>query len=95
MKVLLALVCALVSAQAVPHNQVGVEKWQTWKVSHGKNYSHPVEEEFRMKIFMDNMAKIENHNDMANRGEISYFLGMNRFGDLVSNCRYNCNFYDV
>ena len=92
MKVLLALACALVSAQAVSFHQVAVGEWDTWKLFHGKNYSNMVEENFRMEIFMENLAKIEKHNTMANGGEIRYFLKMNHFGDLVSNSKNSYSF---
>jgi cathepsin L len=42
-----------------------------------------MEENFRMKIFMENKAKIARHNQKAHRGEKSYFLKMNHFGDQV------------
>jgi cathepsin L len=42
-----------------------------------------MEEKFRMKIFMENKAKIARHNQKAHKGEKSYFLKMNHFGDQV------------
>ena len=36
-----------------------------------------------MKIFMENKAKIAKHNQKAAKGEKSYFLKMNHFGDQV------------
>ena len=56
----------------------------TWKLFHGKNYSNHVEDKFRLKIFMENKAKIAKHNAAAHRGDKSYFLKMNNYGDLVS-----------
>lgn len=50
----------------------------------GKNYTNPTEEKFRLKIYMENKAKIAKHNQKASRGEKSYFLKMNHFGDQVS-----------
>lgn len=41
------------------------------------------EEGFRMKIWMENRAKIERHNRRAVQGMKSYHLAMNQFGDLL------------
>merc|ERR1711976_611696 len=71
-----------------------VEEWETWKMQHGKvyarNYGDPVgkngysqEESFRMKIWMENKAKIEKHNRHFYKGVHSYSLAMNEFGDLL------------
>jgi len=40
-------------------------------------------EHFRMKIWMENKAKIEKHNRLAHKGHKSYHLAMNQFGDLL------------
>ena len=37
----------------------------------------------RMKIWMENKAKIEKHNRLAHKGHKSYHLAMNQFGDLL------------
>merc|ERR1712228_139549 len=40
-------------------------------------------EHFRMKIWMENKAKIEKHNRLAHKGHKSYHMAMNQFGDLL------------
>merc|ERR1711990_1217317 len=75
-----------------------VEEWETWKVEHGKTYGgHGLlgsagnsvgggfsqTEHFRMKIWMENKAKIEKHNRLAHKGHKSYHMAMNQFGDLL------------
>jgi len=45
--------------------------------------SYGQEENFRMKIWMENKAKIERHNRRAVQGLKSYHLAMNQFGDLL------------
>ena len=50
----------------------------------GKNYSSPETEKYRMKIYMDNKARIAKHNHQAHQGRHSYFLKMNHYGDMVS-----------
>ena len=53
------------------------------KVAHGKSYEGPMEEKFRMKIYMENKAYVARHNHLAHMGHHSYFLEMNHFGDLL------------
>ena len=84
---LLILGSVLASAQAVSFYEVVSDEWVTWKLFHGKNYTNEVEDKFRLKIFMENKAKVARHNAAAHRGEKSYFLKMNTYGDLVSNNR--------
>jgi len=59
------------------------DEWMTWKLFHAKNYSGPVEDKFRLKIFMENKAKIAKHNALFHEGRKSYSLKMNNFGDLL------------
>ena len=59
------------------------EEWNAFKAAHGKTYSGPVEEELRMKVYMENKVKIADHNRLAQEGHHSYFLKMNHFGDLL------------
>merc|ERR1712083_1246610 len=82
MKVALALcLLGLKAAQAVAPFELVVEEWETWKLTHGKvyrNYGDNIhsgkgegygqEEKFRMKIWMENIAKIEKHNRHALKG---------------------------
>lgn len=50
---------------------------------HGKNYRNQFEEIFRMKVFIDNKKKIDEHNAKYELGEASYKMKMNHLGDLV------------
>jgi len=57
-----------------------------------------LEEKFRLKIFMENKGKIARHNQKAHRGEVSFLMKMNHFGDQVSTsslelCFARTNFY--
>lgn len=51
---------------------------------HKKAYKSPFEEGYRMKIFLDNKRKIAEHNRKYEMKEVSYALGMNKYGDMVS-----------
>merc|ERR1719195_469838 len=67
-----------------------------WKEQHGKKYAAE-EEGFRMKIWMDNKQKIEKHNKLFYKGEVTYNKGTNQFSALlesewlalVPGCRIN------
>lgn len=83
MKTLLLFSCILAYANAVSFYEVVADEWVTWKLFHAKNYSSAVEDKFRLKIFMENKAKIAKHNALAHQGQKSYFLKMNNFGDLL------------
>lgn len=70
-------------AASISFFEVVAEEWDAWKAIHGKNYSHATEDKFRMKIFMENKAKIARHNQQAHKGGKSYYLKMNHYGDLL------------
>jgi len=87
------LIFFLGTSLAVSPFEAIVEEWETWKLQHGKVYErnygdamggYSKEESFRMKIWMDNKAKIEKHNRHFFKGVKSYSQQMNQFGDLLS-----------
>jgi len=92
------MVASLAAAQAITPMELLVEEWETWKAEHGKAYqphllgstgnsigigAYGQTENFRMKIWMENKAKIEKHNRQAVRGLKSFHMKMNEFGDLL------------
>lgn len=50
---------------------------------YGKKYE-PEEEKFRMRVFMENKYKILQHNAAFEKGQHSFKLGMNQYGDMVN-----------
>nr|CAD7263023.1 unnamed protein product [Timema shepardi] len=52
-------------------------------LEHEKQYESATEEKFRLKIFMENRKKIAKHNARFEKGEVTYKVGMNRYGDMV------------
>jgi len=80
----LFLLLAISAANAVSFFELVVEEWETWKIIHDKTYESPTEEKFRLKIFMENKAKIEKHNRRAAKGAHSYQLKINEYGDMLS-----------
>lgn len=68
---------------AVSFFDVVVQEWEEWKMLHDRSYNSTTEEKFRLKIFMENKAKIARHNIKAQNGHHSYFLKMNHYGDML------------
>ena len=52
-----------VSPQGHPDKDYKHYSTQAWKTKNGKEYQNHEEERFRMKIWMDNMEKMEKHNE--------------------------------
>nr|CAH7731716.1 unnamed protein product [Callosobruchus chinensis] len=59
------------------------EAWEQFKIEHGKTYRSLSEDRDRFSIFQSNLRFIEDHNDRFSRGEESYSMMINRFGDLT------------
>nr|WPM04209.1 cathepsin l [Bemisia tabaci] len=64
-------------------NDVVHEEFELFLMAHGLKYNNDIEESFRLKIFMENKHKIAKHNQRHERGEVSYKLPMNHFGDML------------
>ena len=52
-----------VSPQGHPDKDYKHYSTQAWKAKNGKEYQNHEEERFRMKIWMENMEKMEKHNE--------------------------------
>ena len=91
MKFILIVLSALVVA-CVAHEFQAIQDlaWAGWKVKYNKTYTG-VEEEYRRKIWENNLLYIEEFN----AEEHSYKLGPNHFADLVSNLYYIYIFYSI
>merc|ERR1712243_30090 len=57
------------------------EEWAAFKTTYGKTYSES-EELVRMQIFFQNLESIIEHNLRYHKGEVTYTLAMNQYGDL-------------
>lgn len=53
------------------------------KLIHGKEYSSPKEEKYRMAIFLKNKLEIDEHNMKFDRGEVTYKMDMQEDSDLT------------
>lgn len=56
--------------------------WISFKIQHGKIYKNAAEERARMKIFMDRLEEIAEHNELFKNGVVSYEKGLNKFSDM-------------
>ena len=55
------------------------EKWHSWKSAHETFYAHPNEEDARRQIWMENSARIQEHNAENH----NFTLSLNQFSDMV------------
>merc|ERR1712038_1215254 len=84
MRASLLLLVVLASSQASSISEVLVkEQWEAWKTKNGKEYQNHEEERFRMKIWMDNVEKIEKHNEQYYQGEVKGLKRLNKLSDLL------------
>ncbi|XP_011176338.1 cathepsin L [Solenopsis invicta] len=81
--VALLFLAVLAMGQTVSFNKILDAEWFIFKLHHNKVYKSPVEEGYRMKIYMDNKRKIAEHNRKYELNEVTYKLGMNKYGDML------------
>merc|ERR1719450_385387 len=62
---------------------IGLE-WQTWMLKHDKSYPTTEELESRLMTYMETRQMIARHNARYYRGEETWTMGMNQFGDMRS-----------
>lgn len=85
MKTLIVLVAIVAAASAVRLSASEVAgHWHGFKATHGKVYASPVEEKFRMKIFADNLQRVNAHNARFDQGLETFKVGVNEYSDMVS-----------
>jgi cathepsin L len=63
---------------------IGVNDWEDFKTQFGKVYESSSEEVRRMKIWMENKAEVERHNEEFDRGKVSYRQAVNNFADMTA-----------
>merc|ERR1712071_746387 len=73
LSVILALAVTLSSAVSV--EQALHQEWELFKSTHGKSYSES-ENEFRMRVFLDNRDKVAAHNALFAKGEVTFTLAI-------------------
>jgi len=81
--VVLALLGIGFASASLTLEQLFEAEWQGFKILHAKSYDGPQVESFRKKIFLQNSHLIARHNVRHAKGEVSYRLKMNEFGDML------------
>merc|ERR1712055_351673 len=78
-----AFLAVVAGCSAVSFFSVALEEFEAFKLEHGKKYDSDVEEQFRMKIYMENKHKIAKHNLLfhSRPQQKKYHLKMNKYGD--------------
>lgn len=59
------------------------EEWYHFKLKYNRTYKYPDEENYRFSVFADNLKTIVMHNEAADKGESTYWMGINHFSDLT------------
>ncbi|XP_067006630.2 cathepsin L1 [Anabrus simplex] len=83
MKIFLVLSAIIAISQALTYSALVRQEWHSFKLQHDKKYSSTAEEEFRMKVYMENRELIAEHNARYAMKEVTFSMAMNEFGDLL------------
>lgn len=83
MKFVLALLVASLGLALAVENLDLAEKWNQYKLEHSKVYKNHDEEHYRLQVWKSNLDLIEKHNADADKGLKTFWLKMNKFGDLT------------
>lgn len=52
--------------------------------THNKTYIDEKEEKLRFNIYIENKQKIEEHNQLYEKGNVSFHMAINQFGDMLA-----------
>jgi len=77
----LSIALAFAGAAAAKTYDADVQHFKEWMGTHGKAYETDVEELARFKVFKDNLAYINSHNQKADK---TYKLGLNHLADMTN-----------
>lgn len=73
-----ATVAGVHQVAGVTLKELALDEWAAFKALYGKKYASETEDQFRMKIYLQNRQTIAQHNKKG-----SFKLGMNQYGDLL------------
>lgn len=51
---------------------------------YSKTYQDETEENHRMAVFLENKNKIAEHNELFDKGLVTYKMGLNKYSDLTA-----------
>jgi cathepsin L len=83
MKSIIILCAVIALSSALSLREILQNEWESFKLEHSKQYSSETEEQFRLKIFLENKNKIAKHNQLYATGRIPYKLGVNKYADML------------
>jgi len=78
MKLFVIICCIAVASSASISDD-----FRNFKAKFNKAYKNEAENDYRMKVFADNLEKINRHNEEAAAGKHTFTLGVNQFADLT------------
>ncbi|XP_072453037.1 procathepsin L-like [Notamacropus eugenii] len=80
----LASLCLGIAAAAPQLNRTLDAKWEQWKSQHGRTYKGNEEDDWRRATWEKNLRMIEMHNLQYSSGKHSFWMEMNKFGDMTN-----------
>ncbi|CAG9855010.1 unnamed protein product [Phyllotreta striolata] len=78
MKIIFLLVCLAIGTNSLCLKS----EWNSFKQNYNKIYDNSEEETHRFQVFKENLNIIRKHNEMYNKGEVTYYMGVNKFTDM-------------
>ncbi|XP_031622652.1 cathepsin L1-like [Contarinia nasturtii] len=60
------------------------DEWSKFKLKYSKKYENHTEDLMRMNIFKENRQKIAEHNEIYEKGLVSYQMALNKFADWTN-----------
>ncbi|CAH2085102.1 unnamed protein product [Euphydryas editha] len=82
MKILVVLLTVLVAVNTRDLFKHIQEEWDTFKLEYEKTYENEEEERNRMMIFLSNKYRVYKHNQLFERGQVTFRLGLNKYSDM-------------
>ncbi|XP_039254723.1 protein CTLA-2-alpha-like isoform X2 [Styela clava] len=82
---IILILCCIGAVNSRPYSRPPGRRWEmdwyAWKAHFRKSYESAEEEGIRHNIWLENKAKIDQHNDEADAGQHTYYMKINQFSD--------------
>ncbi|XP_068227152.1 cathepsin L-like [Palaemon carinicauda] len=85
MIMMMMIIAVILSKTAAYEEEISIvkEEWELFKIQHNKSYGGIVEEQFRMKMFLENKLKVIEHNKLFAQNKTSYSMKINHMSDML------------
>lgn len=83
MKCLMFLVALTVSVESLSIFDLQLSLWDEFKLTHNKKYDSQIEDQLRMKIFLNNMEKMRRHSEQYKSGNKTFDVSSNEYSDML------------